>query len=336
MAKYKVTRVNPEEYKQKILALWEKNLPTTKKERFDWLNSNPSGPAIWFLAFHNKTNEIAGCISILPRIMSLNGKTIRAGILGDFMVDIKHRVFGPNILLPKTCLMHQRELGFDLIYTIPNNDSKKIIQRAGFKYMGQLFYMVRPIRFEKYSNILGIRFIAPIINHLLRFLTLDFSTFIGKTIFQEEIRIDDSFNALWVYIKNRQTGLIGNHSSEFLKWHFFQNSIGNYRILTNRRKTDGRLCGYIIFAVTNNGLEIFDIICLQMSLAKGLINKVVEIAQREKCKAIYCTVSEKSPILNILRILFFFDSKFPMEIYTNAQNNFFSETFIFFAADRNI
>ena len=337
MTRYRVTRVNPEEYKQQILELWKNNLPATKEERFDWLNSNPSGPAIWFLAFQNNTNELAGCISILPRMMSFNGKTIRAGILGDFMVDIKHRVFGPNLLLPKTCFMQQQELGFDLLYTIPNNDSKKIIKRAGFAYMGPLFYMVRPIRFEKYSNIFGIRLLSPIFNYLLKLLTMDSFFFKGHTIFREENSFDDSFDSLWENIKKKQTGLIGDHSSEFLKWHFVQNPIANYRILTNRQKTDGRLSGYVIFRVTNNGLEIFDIFCLQMPLAKKLINKALEIAQKEKCKAIYCTASKKSPFLNVLNRLFFFDSKFPMHLYINTDNNnLFSETFTFFASDRNI
>ena len=337
MAKYRIIKVDPKDYKQQILDLWKNNLPTTKEERFDWLNSNPCRPAIWFLAFHNKTNELAGSISILPRLMSFNGKTIRAGILGDFMVDSKHRVFGPNMLLPKTCIKNQRELGLDLIYTIPNNDSKNIIQRAGLICIGPLFYMVRPIRFEKYSNFPGIHLLSPIINSILKILTISFHYFKEQSIFQEENSFDDSFDSLWENIKKKQTGLIGDHSSEFLKWHFLQNPIANYRILTNRRKTDGRLSGYVIFTVTNSGLEIFDIFCLQMPLAKELINKVLKIAQKEKCKAIYCTASNKSPILNVLKRLFFFDSKFPMHLYINTDNNnLFSETFTFFASDRNI
>ena len=337
MAKYRVTRVNPKEYKRQIIELWKKNLPSTNEKRFDWLNSNPAGPAIWFLAFQNTTNELAGCISILPRMMSFNGETIRAGILGDFMVDIRHRVFGPNILLPKTCLMQQQALKFDLIYTIPNSDSKNIIHRAGFTNMGPLLYLVRPNRLEKYTQIFGIRFLVPIINHFLRLLTMDLPSFKRQTFFREENSVDDSFDKLWGYIKNKQTGLIGDHDSEFLKWHFFQNPINNYRMLTKRRKSDGQLLGYIIFSVNDNSLEIFDIVCIPMLHAKRLIKKVIEIAQREKCKAIYCTVSAKSPFFKVLKRLFFLDSKYPMSIYTNTHNNgLFSGNCIIFAADRNV
>ena len=150
MAKFKILQTEPFELKSTILKFWEKYLPGTSPERFDWLQSNPEGPTVWLFAFDVESNELAGTISIMKRDMFLNGKLIHAGVIGDFMVSDKYRVFGPAIQLQKAVIESKRDLNLDFLYTVPNPASLKLSLRVGFLEKIKMRHMVRPLKMDQY------------------------------------------------------------------------------------------------------------------------------------------------------------------------------------------
>ncbi len=339
MAKFQVVQKDPTQYKQQILQFWKDYMPETPPERFEWMNhGNPAGPSIWFLAFEEGSNEIAGTISIMPRELSFRGQTIRAGILGDFMVSSKYRVFGPALQMLKTVTKHLSNLNFNLFYTIPNYDSIKIIQRAGFKHSKVLNHLVKPVNLqyylEKYMNPFSARLSAPFINQGLRFFSKEIYTSSGGVL-TETSEIDSSFNLLWDKIKKTQSVISGDLSSPYLNWRYFQNPLCKFRVLTYKKHPQGDLLGYIFFTTYDNKLEIFDIISLNISYANKLLKKLIQISREEKRMAIYIRVLETNPYLNTLKSFTFFDSK------DDALVLFFGQElppkeWSFFSGDRNI
>ena len=108
MSKFKIFQDNPKKYKKEILSFWEEYLPGTSPKRLEWMNENPAGPVIWIFAVEEKTGKLAGTISLFPKQLFVNGKMVKAAILGDFMLHKKFRVFGPVLDLLKETITRQQ------------------------------------------------------------------------------------------------------------------------------------------------------------------------------------------------------------------------------------
>jgi len=339
MARFKIIHADPSSYKEQILQFWDEYLPGTPPERFEWMQSNPAGPAIWFLAFGGESNQLAGTLSIMPREMSLNGQIIKAGIMGDFMTGSQYRAFGPALDLLKTVIQKKTDLGFQFIYTTPTPESIKLAQRVGFKDIVKLYYLAKPIYvtyyLKKYMNTSVAKFVAPITEQVLKLTSKETYT-LAKGHFEEVTTIDESFGVLWNKIKSDETGLIVNHSSAYLYWRYFKNPLYKFRVLTYRSDSKGEFLGYIIFSLRDKKMDIFEIITLQKDSADKLLKKIILIARREECQAIYFRLSETNLFINKLRQFGFYDTKDNGCILFFGKNNSLYDQWSFFEGDRNI
>ena len=340
MARFKIIRKDPTLYRQEIIKLWEEYLPGTPQGRFDWMNhGNPAGQTAWFFAFEEKTGDLAGCISIMPRDYYLNGKVISAGILGDFVVTNKYRVFGPGLQLPKAAIKSSSELGFRFIYTIPNTESKKIMERAGFTDIGFVYYLIKPISaryfLEKKIHPLLAKISAPLIDLGLRILSRETYAWSGGG-FQEVSTIDQSFDHLWERISISHPGILGDHSSAYLNWRYLKNPLYQFHILTYIGKLKRDLLGYVIYTIGNGALEIHDIIAIDKKCLVRLLKKIVGFARQQKYHSIYLGIFENNLWLKKLKTYWFFDSKYEMKLFFSDDIAQFPKNWTFFSGDRNI
>lgn len=340
MDRFTVSQIDPIQYKDQILKLWEEYLPGTPPGRLEWMHlGNPAGSTIWFCAFDNKTNEMAAVISVMPKEFILNGKPIRAGILGDFMVGNKYRVFGPNLILPKTVLSNLANLGFKFIYTIPNTESVKLIKRVGFKNAGTLYNMIMPLDtryyLKKYLNAITAIILAPLLRLGLKIISKE--TYISATgIFEEAVEIDESFNSLWNNIGQNESNMFGKSGSNYLKWKYFQNPLYKFRILTYRENRKEDLSGFIAFTIDQRRLLIFDLMTVDKKSAYKLLKKIIGIGRNEKCLSVNAEILESNALFPILRSCRFFDAKNYAALYSFGEFDWPSQNCNFFAGDRNI
>lgn len=178
MSKFRIIQTNPVQFKEQVLEFWRNYLPGTPVERFEWMNhGNPAGPAVWFFAQEETTKELAGMISLTPKNMVVDGRTIRAGLMGDFMVDTRYRVFGPNLQLLRTVPAEMGRLGFQLAYTVPNAQSEQLVRRIGMKRAGAFKNFLKPLKagyyLMKYANMnsFSISLLSPVIDAGLRMVS---------------------------------------------------------------------------------------------------------------------------------------------------------------------
>ena len=312
MAKFIIEQRDPAPYRGEIIKFWKEYLPGTPAERLDWMSKgNPAGPARWFLAFEEVSGELAGTLSVMPKKMSVNGKPLMSGIMGDLMVSKKYRVFGPGPLLPKTLVKSQADLGLDLIYTVPNEDSIKICEHSGFRNVAKVLNLVKPLSLryyiEKYMPSMLCRLFPTFLELVLKSLSRE-TYFSVDGIIEEEHRVDSSFDALWEKVRHNNTLLIGDRSPQFLEWKYFQNPQYCFRLLTYRHKSDGSLLGYVFFSSGENKLGIFDILVVKRRYLYGLLKKVVSIARLEGCHAIYIGITDMNPLIPLLKRCFFLNA----------------------------
>ncbi|MCK4708459.1 MAG: hypothetical protein KAU21_07565, partial [Gammaproteobacteria bacterium] len=150
MAKFEIILSDPLKYKNEIIQFWEDYLTGTGAGRFDWMQNNPAGSSIWLLAFEMDSKELAGMISIMLHEVLIEGEKIRSGIVGDFMISNKYRVFGPALPLLKAAVGSKDSLDLDFLYTVPNPASMKLTARVGFSERIKMCHFVRPIKTESY------------------------------------------------------------------------------------------------------------------------------------------------------------------------------------------
>jgi hypothetical protein len=340
MPKFHIIHEEMDLYRNEILEFWQKYLPETPPRRFEWLyNGNPAGKTIWFLAINKDNHDLAGTISIMPKELLVDGRTIRAGILGDFMVGSKYRVFGPALSLLKKAITSVKDLGLEFIYTIPNNASKKLLERAGFLGIDSLYYLVRPINVQhhikKYANSLVGKIIAPFIGLYINIFSRELFTS-DKGVFEEVNIANELFDILWDKIKIQQSGIKGDHGLNYINWRYFQNPLYKFKFLIYKKLENTPLLGYIVYTIYDNKLEIFNITSTNKDSTERLLKRLVSIAYREQCDGIYLTISKNNIWFNTLKAHLFFDTKYDMRLYSFGNKDVLTKDWHFFGCDRNI
>jgi len=85
-------------------------------------------------------------ISVSPRVFTNGTRTLRAGILGDLMVDESQRDFWAPLRLLRTVMADVKRAGqVDFVLTTMNPASRSLFKAGGFKPMGQLRRYVFPL-----------------------------------------------------------------------------------------------------------------------------------------------------------------------------------------------
>jgi hypothetical protein len=339
MPKFIVKQSDKINFKENIITFWQECLPGTPASRFDWMaDGNPAGPAAWFIAFTDK-GDIAGMISVMPRLLHHEERAIRAGIMGDFMVGKKYRAFGPALQLMKAATDSMADMGLDFIYTIPNQHSEKLIQKAGFKDRGRLSYLAKPVDFKPYL----IKHLNPgtasiasfVLNHVL--LLLSKEVYWHHRGYIEEITCPgEEFDVFFEKYAKQTSMMISDRSASLLKWRYTDNPHYNFRIAALRKHCDKAILGYMSYHISDNCLDIYDLIGISSASTQNLVRYAVKVALKAGCKSIYITVGSSNPLHNVLKWNLFRNTKFDMTLYTFGDEPFLKYPWSFFACDRNI
>lgn len=339
MAQYLILQDDPFTYRERVLQFWREYLPDTPPYRLEWMmKGNPAGPASWFFAFEQKTGDLVGMISVMPRELMLGGLKLRAGIMGDLVVARKFRVFGPALGLVKKVVQSIEHMNLAFIYTIPNSDSEKLVERAGFFTASHLFRLVRPINFSRYQkkytrwplSILP----SAITEYGFKFISRD--TYSQNPNIQEQIPKNEELDALWQRSHSNAEAITGVRESKFIRWRFIENPMSCFQMIACRDQKSRRLTGYVAYTMEDDRLHIHDLFADTNLSAYQLLNRVRKIARRNACVGIYVALGGMNPFIRAFRKCCYYDTgdKAPILIYGNEKHNF--STWDFFSGDRNI
>jgi len=276
---------------------------------------------------------------VMPKLMFDNGKMLRAGIVGDYMIDSEYRVFGPALALQKKVIESLETNKLDYIYTIPNSASIQISKRSGLRKVLDLRYYVKPIStkyyLRKYLNNLLADFLGPIINAILRVLSRE--SYITKGGYIQEIsEINRSFDIFWENIKSTNKCVIGNHSSKYLRWRYFENPLVKIKVIAYKEVPNSEILAYIAFAIADDRLEIFDIVGLGDIYIDRLMKEIVKIARTEKVISICMRLSEQNYLPNKIKKYGFYKTMGDVCVLAYGKDDSFFVNWCYVEGDRNI
>jgi hypothetical protein len=265
---YSITPADLDRDKQEILALWKRNFPNIPEERYDWIyKNNPAGPALCYVA-RDSRGKVIGSASIFPRRFFINNSvcetTILGGIAGDFIIDKEHRGFGPAFSLQKMLISEAKEKKFDILYGFPNAQSKLLLKRVGYKDLGNLIRLTKPLRSEyflkRYLNIPKVtgELSKPVDIFLKIFSKEEYYKSPPEFNFEILQTVDKRFDDLWENGRS-QFFTIGERNCSYIEWRFIKSPLTNHKIFVLKNQFNDKIFGYLIFHTSKNKTLIDDL-----------------------------------------------------------------------------
>jgi hypothetical protein len=265
MTRYSIIKADIKQNRNDIVPLLQRNLKIASPQRYAWnYEQCPYGSAHCWLVKDEQSNFFIGSATLFPRKILVKDKPLHAGIAGDFSVDKKFRVFSPALKLQKEIKEKIQETEFKFIYGIPNEQSKTLFLKIGYKKIGRVQYFIKPLK----SKDALYQYLHPYLRLPILSKTIDF--FIK--IFAKENRykktwtysiempefFDDRFDILWKKA-SKQFTIISERTSTFLNWRYIQSTTQDYKIfcLINEKK---EILGYIVYYIENNMCSIMDLL----------------------------------------------------------------------------
>ncbi len=257
------------------------------EEKFKrFYSGNPQGSALVWIANDSESGELAGKVALLSRTLVSEAKMWRAGIAADFAVIPSHRGFGPALSLQRHAIASCESGEFDVIYGMPNAASLPLLLRAGYRDLGKMHCITKPLQtYERLRDVVPAAVAHPLAlaaNTVLRSFSRETYSF-SKSARKFE----------WPELANRavaapeQEMLCGVRNWEYLHWRY--SGAARYELFAET-SDDGAVLSYAVIRKNKECWHIVDLWPVPSRSSFGtfrrLMTGLISAARRERCESI--------------------------------------------------
>lgn len=308
---YTVVRADLAADRDTILNFWHNNHRKPLDAKFEWIyKGNPHGRALVWLIKHGPSADCVGMVSVFPRKLSVGGRTILAGIVGDFLIHEAHRTAGPAVMLMRGVRAAVSDSGIDLLYGFPNKRAEPIMKRSGFQRLGGLARLTRVFKTRSLMEKRGVPgVVAGLVSPMAdRALGLGWR-FLGATACRgldcREVRgFDHQYSETWR--SSRSDGAISvERSPEYLTWKYLKDPGDTNQVFAAFHTPGERLAGYLVCRQDEGSIEIREIAGDIGRIGRCLISNLVGQPGRNTPETIVMTVLENMPFVKVMERLGF-------------------------------
>jgi hypothetical protein len=271
---YQVSSGHPGVDRDNVLRVWRECGIALEADqaaaRYDWFYSqNPLGNAqINFLTTTNPEERI-GFLGVGLRALCIAGKMISAGVLVDFVVDSRHRIALPALMLQR--YGHKRALeSMAVLYGIPDTKAVAIMKRLGSHVCLDLPCYVRVLRTRPYLQrympswcAIPLAWCLDSVDRAFTWTRMLSSSRVGEW----RDTFDTSFDRLWATVP-KQGLCIGGRNCDFLRWRFGGQLSRRFRVFVVRAPNSAEIHGYFVCEQTQDVMFVKD--CLHVGSATQL------------------------------------------------------------------
>jgi hypothetical protein len=269
MSAYQVIRADMQVHREQIEGLWARNLslPGDPHAKFRWqFLENPYGQGCCWLV--QADGEPVGAITVGARQIHSEGKVFTVGVTGDFVIDRRHRIAQPALMLQRAVISSLGD-GQRLVYGFPNPLALPLMKRAGYQEAAPVHRHAKPVDIASYlarhprTRILPswVASTADLLSNTWQWSARRLTGSSGSTCLIGEF--DGRFDELWDRVR-RQSCAMGVRDSRFLKWRFTACPLRSYQTLGLLARGGRRLDGYLVFYIESNAM-----ICADLVVASG-------------------------------------------------------------------
>lgn len=295
--------------RQEMLDLMNRNFEGNQDLRFDWRHlDNPAGVCLAWLGYDPSTSggrQPVAMVTVFPRIMRADGKTMLAGQVGGFAVDPTHRSLGPALQLQRVTFEPVDSGKLDFCYDCPPHDrGMSTFVRLGMQPDCEVYRYAFPLRVDEnvthwFGPGLWTRPITALGNIALRLRRqrrgdsgLEVEPFYGL--------FGDEFDALDGAVPSSNIVRLTRNASE-LNWRYRGDpaqrnypATNGYQAFVARRA--GELQGFAVFGIQTDGIAILlDVFGHDLPVTGlALLECVIQACRELNASSLHAFCSEES------------------------------------------
>jgi hypothetical protein len=230
------------------------------RARYDWFyRSNPQGQARLTMLWSDREDAPVGSLAIGARSFIVNGRTLAAGVLVDFVVAPRHRSVLPALTLQREARQQAIE-SVPVIYGMPDTKAVALCRRLPTDVAFNLQRLVRVVRSRVYLNRMMPALVAEFLGAFTDVLDRAWAglQLLSCRMGGEWVTgFDESFDELWN--RTPQSGVcIGVRNRRFLQWRFLDKPGPAPYIYAVRDRGTRTLCMYFICELCDGTLSVKD------------------------------------------------------------------------------
>jgi len=168
---YSVKKFNFKDDADKMFSLWKKVLKKPGRKRLHALYSDVSRETSSWMIFCNDDNDPVGSQSVFPLMLPSRKFAAMFGMNCDMIMAKEHRTLGPAVMLTRALVCGAEKLGYDVLLAMPNEMSKPVFKRVGYRKVGDAVRFSKILRSrKKVSQIVENIFVAWILSFIIDFI----------------------------------------------------------------------------------------------------------------------------------------------------------------------
>jgi hypothetical protein len=285
---------------EELQGVLERNLTDLPHaRRFKWLYlDHPLGPAWAWLAWETEKKQTIGVAAVFRRAMWLGGRVELCGQVGDFGIDASHRSLGPAVMLQRATFEPVEDGSLALCYDCPPHErGMSTFRRLGVAASATMTRYARLLRTDRQlAKRLGAPAtrLAPLGNAVLRLRERIRRGASGLEITPHEERFGEEFSSLDRRLGGGE-GIRGRRAADDLNWRYREDPLGEYRVLTARRK--GELVGFAVLAIVGRDAVVVDLQgVLSPAEVADLLDASAKVLRVAGAEVVQMLVSGDSPL----------------------------------------
>jgi len=269
--------------------------------------SNPHGRALTWLAIEDATGETAGCTSIFPRKVIVDGRERMGSIGGDCYTEPRMRRRGIATALHRESLARMRERGIDFMYGPPNPSNLHALVKAGSQVVTNFKRWVRPLAgsavyraaFARVPSKLEARIAGLPLRVLDRLTRADVR---GFTL-EEATHFGPEYDSLFERASEGHR-IVCVRDRAYLRWRYLE-SPGRHQVPFAVRR-EGELVGFVSLETSEEQAAIVDMFCLtDQKTTDATLQLVIDRAAATDCPGLEVSCTPANILTPSLRRLGF-------------------------------
>ena len=240
------------------------------------------------VAIDTATKRVVGTTALFSRRLLVGGKHFRAAVAGDFAVEPSHRTLYPAIALQRAAVKACSEGKFDVLYAFPNDISRPIQIRAGYKAVGSLRVGVRILHSRTFlrmhnrdgwwSGATGA--LDWVVKHVSRESRI---SPLKDYLFCRLPAFDRRFDSFWARVLEQYPTVL-ERSSCYANWRFMECPTKEYSLFAAVHRQTGEIGGYVVSWSEQGKTRISDI----MAFDEVYDSLLAALIEAERQRGSYC------------------------------------------------
>jgi hypothetical protein len=275
---YAVRPLRLDEDRDALGRLWAENMSDAQvaavlPRRLRWLYEGSVAPVTTMVCVHVESGDLVGCGSYFERSTWIDGRSARSGVLCDFAVARLHRTGAAAIGIQRALADAARETGLALLYGYPNPRSRAVLERVGYRVVGETTSWSKPLRCgyklrERLGARAGRAAALPLDVALTACDGLRWAAACVRWRGEHVARPDARADELW---ERGRPGydVIGEKPSAYLDWRYRGFTTAEHRIFAIGRRGDARHDAYAVYTVEGGKASVRDLFADRLDRSAG-------------------------------------------------------------------